>query len=41
MAIESLVNRESSVDRFRVVVKALIVETEVMGMRHGFKSWYE
>jgi hypothetical protein len=35
MAIESLVNKRFSVDRFSVMVKALIVETEVMGSNPG------
>jgi hypothetical protein len=38
MAIESLVNKESSIDCFSVVVKALIVETEVMGSNPGMNK---
>ncbi len=38
MAIESLVNTETSVDRFSVVVKALIVETEDMGSNAGMNK---
>jgi hypothetical protein len=38
MAIESLVNNEYSVNHFRVVVKVLIVETEVMGWNPGMNK---
>ncbi len=38
MAMESLVNTDSSYDRFSVVVKSLTGEAEVMGSNPGMKQ---